>query len=136
MDLQALINTMSEVSQRERSGYHLTLGGLIDGLKALPADLPVIFSHDGTSPADPCSYRGYYHDLAFASADEPRSVGDVLSEASNALGKVFEGYKGGDYLMTERTPLWASEYGMASGWAVLGLSVKDNKAVLETRLVD
>jgi len=60
--------------------------------------------------AEPHSYRGYYNDLAF----EPRqniSIGDMLAAARSAVGATFEGYKGGDYTMSEYTDCWIANYG-------------------------
>lgn len=60
--------------------------------------------------AEPSSYRGYYEDLAFA-PEENVTFGEMLAYAKYALGKTFEGYKGGQYLMDEYTNCWIAEYG-------------------------
>lgn len=59
---------------------------------------------------EPHSFRGYYDQLAFEPVEDAR-LGDMLSNAESALGKVFEGYRGGSYLMDEYTDCWISEYG-------------------------
>jgi hypothetical protein len=86
-------------------GRYLGLGNLIARLEREDPTrvLPIGF-------ADPHSYRGYYHELAF----EPRrniAIGDMLEAARSALGATYEGYKGGDYTMTEHTDCWIAEYG-------------------------
>ena len=60
----------------------------------------------------PHSYRGDYQDLAFEPAQNIR-VGDMLRDAkeSKKAGKVFEGYKGGDFVMEDYTDCWLAEYG-------------------------
>lgn len=58
----------------------------------------------------PHSYRGYYDQLAFQPLANAR-VGDMLAEAEGCIGRVFCGYKGGDYTMTLNTDCWLSEYG-------------------------
>lgn len=60
---------------------------------------------------DEHSYRGYYSDLAFERAPEKVKASDLLATCRNAMGKVYEGYKGGDYIMGELTPIWVAEYG-------------------------
>ena len=58
----------------------------------------------------PHSYRGDYCDLAF----EPKKdvpVGVMLADARGALGQTYSGYKGGDFLMSEYTPVHLASYG-------------------------
>ncbi len=58
----------------------------------------------------PHSYRGFYEDLAF----EPKqdvTVGEMLASARSALGSTFQGYKGGDYTMSEWATVWLANYG-------------------------
>src|SRR5690606_36368854 len=82
-----------------------TLGEVIAHLVALPSTQTVErgFTH-------PHSYRGYYEDLAFEPCCEV-TVAHMLETARKALDQTFEGYKGGDYVMTEDTPCWLAEYG-------------------------
>jgi hypothetical protein len=89
-------------------GRYMGLGDLIARLEQEDPTriLPIGF-------AEPHSYRGYYHQLAF----EPRrdiAIGDVLAAARSALGARFVGYKGGEYTMTEHTDCWIAEYGSDS----------------------
>lgn len=60
------------------------------------------------------SYRGYYEQLAIAcgpSREHSTKVGDLLTILREAVGKTFTGYKGGEYRMTESTPVWLANYG-------------------------
>lgn len=59
---------------------------------------------------EPHSYRGYYDELAFEPVEDT-TVGEMLEAAKSALGKTFEGYKGGDYVMGEYTTVWLAWYG-------------------------
>lgn len=104
-DIQAYLDGMSARAQRERSKTQMTLGGLIAALKAMPPDAVV------ANIGSPMSYRGYYSDLAFSPGDGTRPAADLLADALGCMGRVFEGYKGGDYQMGETTPLWIAEYG-------------------------
>lgn len=84
---------------------YLNLGGLISRLEREDPNrvLPLGF-------ANPHSYRGDYSELAFEPVPRIR-IGDMLAAARTALGATFEGYKGGDYLMTEHTSCWIARYG-------------------------
>ena len=95
---------MNAAWQAERSTTQLTLGGLIERLKQLPPDKPV------QAIVNAHSYRGYYCDLAFELTGEMGVAASSLAIAQAALGEVFEGYKGGDYLMDESTPVWIANY--------------------------
>lgn len=103
--MQALVDGMSASWQRERAATQMTLGKLIERLEAMPADMLV----DGIEA--PHSYRGYYHDLAFEKCANKVKAGDLLAVCRGAMGEVFEGYKGGEYVMGALTPLWIADYG-------------------------
>lgn len=103
LDLQALVDGMSAQWQKERADKQMTLGQLIEALEAMDAATPVNVS------AELNSYRGYYCDLSI----EPgaSTAGELLAECKDAMGEVFEGYKGGDFLMGRTTPMWVADYG-------------------------
>ena len=105
MDLQAMVDGLSARWQRERAETQLTLGKMIAALEALPPDTEIA----GLGEAH--SYRGYYSDLAFKPQAEPVMAGDLLAQCRAAMGQVFEGYKGGDFVMGALTPVWVAEYG-------------------------
>lgn len=103
--LQAMINGMSAQWQRERADTQMTLGKLIAKLETLPSETLI----DGV--AEPHSYRGYYSDLAFERSADKIKAADLLALCRSAMGKVFEGYKGGEFVMGEKTSLWIAFYG-------------------------
>jgi len=105
MNLQALVDGMSEQWKRERAETQMTLGKLIAALETMPQDAPVANLHNAHS------YRGYYSDLAFEPAHGTRPASELLAECRNAMGRVFQGYKGGDFMMGETTPVWVACYG-------------------------
>lgn len=105
MSLQALVDGMSAQWQRERAETQMTLGKLIAALEAMaPADMVANLNHAH-------SYRGYYSDLAFERDDGLRGAGALLEECRAAMGRVFVGYKGGNFVMGELTPVWVADYG-------------------------
>jgi hypothetical protein len=103
--IQAMINGMNAEFQRERAGSQMTLGRMISILSEMPKDLEV----KGLGDLD--SYRGYYCDLAFEPSGDAKTVEELLEICCGAMGKVFEGYKGGEYVMGAKTPLWLAFYG-------------------------
>ncbi len=78
---------------------------------------------------NPHSYRGYYEDLAFEPAGWKMTVCDLIAICRSAMGKTFEGYKGGEYEMDETTPVWIAEYG-SSGRKLVAINPDGS---LETR---
>lgn len=131
MTIQDALDAMGSAAQTERSRYHVTLGELIEELTDVDGDLAVEFE-DGESPWSLRSYRGYYEDLAFSGNSESVTVDGVLDEAESALGESFTGYKGGDFVMNERTPLWKAEWGY-TGEAIIGVDVTEDRVVLITK---
>lgn len=75
----------------------MTLIELIDALKTLPQDKIVRWGFD-----NPHSWRGIYAELAFEPAENV-TIGSMLACAKEALGKTYQGYKGGDFTMGEYT---------------------------------
>lgn len=134
--LQRTFDAMSEAARSTRSRYHLTLGQLIDALQTAKRTATVVFSDDtSASPGDFLSYRGYYADLAIQSVPHA-TVQDVYEHARLALNNSFEGYKGGTFHMGEDTPLWVSEYGSASGRAIVGIEVGETVVLVVRQLKD
>ena len=76
----------------------------------------------------PMSYRGYYEDVAFGPRENV-TVASMLAHARSAVGTTFEGYKGGDFMMTERTRCWIAHYGdtgdMLSDLAIDGMIFRE-----------
>lgn len=62
----------------------------------------------------PMSYRGYYHSVAFEPVENV-TVASMLAHAKSALGATFDGYKGGEYTMSEYTDCYIARYGESSG---------------------
>jgi hypothetical protein len=135
MDVQQLMNAMMAVSDRERSKYHLTLGELISELETKPEGYKVYFSHNhALGPNSAHSYRGYYSDLSF-NPGPVVTAGQLLLECKTALGKTFEGWKGGDYLMVDPAPLWTAVEG-ETGLAIIATNETDSGICLVTKDVD
>lgn len=90
-------------------------------------------------PSDVGSYRGYYQDLAIRYSDdhEDRMTAQEFKETlEDAIGTEFTGYKGGEFEMTEDTPVWVAKWGNASRTAVSGVRMTATRIILETRIVN
>ena len=86
-------------------GYNMNLGELIEYLENKDKSIIIL---RGFGKAN--SYRGYYEQIAFTPKNNV-TVGDMLAEAKKALGSMYQGYKGGRYVMDEYTEVWICEPG-------------------------
>lgn len=137
--LQAMMDAVTDAVRETRKDYHLTLGGLIDFLESHKGSgKMVMYEGECTSPGEPMSYRGHYADLSFEDSQDVRTVDEVLQDCQKSLLAVFDGYKGGHFTMGADAPLWRSEYGTASGLAIIQTKVSDDEdlVLLVTRQVD
>lgn len=120
---QERMDALNGMLQKERQESQMTLGELIAALEELEESERV---SPGISTAH--SYRGYYCDLAFDSHATSLSAGDTLDILRGCMGKVFEGYKGGEFLMGEDTPVWLADYA-ASGERIMRIDEHTNSMV-------
>ena len=148
LDLQKMLDAISEAGERERSNYHATFGDLIDKLKMADDTLKLSPEIKGIG-----AYRGYYSDIALMTAEgnsaykteldydsdtkdwskwrEENEVDidftgtpkELAVKLESLIGMYFDGYKGGYNKITREKPLWiASDYGDCSSVAVIGIS--------------
>jgi hypothetical protein len=119
MDLQKMMDSFSAGIRNTRADYHLTLGNLIKVLEGVSNKEKLVKFSSGENVGAEDSYRGYYSDLHFEVGEKEKTVNEFLVQAKNALDGTYTGYKGGDYVMDEDTPLWKAEYG-SCGEAIVG----------------
>lgn len=128
-------------ADRLAKSENITLGELIARLEAIEPAGPVgIALADAGAMFFPTgnlySYRGYYSDLAIEwRFDEPTGItaGQLLDALRGAVGKTYQGYKGGDYEMGRRTPVWvAASWGDCSDVFVSGVEHGDGIVILTT----
>jgi len=87
--------------------------------------------------AFPSCYRGYYSDCTFnAEMDFPVStVAHVLSLVNGAIGKTFNGYKGGLNMFTDGTLVWGgctSHSSTGDDRQVMGVEIIDGECIIKT----
>jgi hypothetical protein len=51
-------------------------------------------------------------------------VSEALAMCREAMGQVFTGYKGGDYVMGALTPLWIANWGSGGGMKILSIDTE------------
>lgn len=112
-----------------------TLGNLIAALKAQPATHDVRFDFGGFIPRSLMSYRGYYDQLALDFDDDyhkPVTVSALVVQLEKAIGKTFEGYKGGTYRMDRDTLMWVAHYGDSNSTGIVGVQDVRWQTVINT----
>ncbi len=136
--MQGLVNTVNKITKDIRCGYHVTLGTLVEVLERVQKFTPsrLVELDAGPSPFGPHSYRGHYSDLALDSQNKPITVSELLKLLKPLVGKKLVGYKGGEYLMTNDTPLWVAEYGELSNVAIVDIQFESKNVILVTKTID
>jgi hypothetical protein len=97
----------------------MTLGQIIDVLKRKDQTLPVLYDFVHFGPEGIASYRGSYEQLALGYSTNRIYVGQLLKLCEDAVGKEFQGWKGGDYIMGRDTPVWVANPGESGGTAIV-----------------
>jgi hypothetical protein len=109
------------------------LGELIDTLERMPHEAQVVFD-SGEEVGIFGSWRGVYAEMTLftnprgpsALSEADRTVAAVLARARAADGGTFTGYKGGEYKMDRRSPVWADDYGECRYRGIMGLALESN----------
>lgn len=87
----------------------LMLGELIARLESEPREKRVKLGF-----GNPHSWRGIYSELAFEPVEDT-TVGEMLDAARSALGATYEGWKGGQYTMSEYSDVHLDYEGESNG---------------------
>lgn len=154
MDLQTLLSNAVTAGREERmkTSDQMTLGELIARLEGLPmkyewnndpagADREVYLDFASCFPTELSAWRGSYSELAIEFScgrsscrhDGAMSLEAFVTLLKDAIGKSFEGYKGGESVMGKRTPLWVAQWGDSGDTAVVGVDTSsDYKVTIKT----
>lgn len=145
-EMKTPLHLMLQASRAQRIARsdQWTLGKLIAALEPLAAvelkegELPaaIEFEFAGCRPIGLASWRGAYEELAISYEAGSNSFGmkmaDFLEILKKAVGEVFVGYKGGNFLMDEDTPLWVANDGCVEHTAVVGIKDDGYKVTILT----
>ena len=147
--IESILTAVNRVRDAELTGRMYTLGDLIGKLEAVDPSLPVEFVYPedtnerlkryryddkydentvGVGSFE--SYRGYYEFLSIRPQEKITTVAEVLKNAREAVGKTYEGYKGGDYTMDRSTFIWCSHHGDASGLMITDAKIRNKNTVV------
>lgn len=132
MDLAAYIDSAVRASRAAAlaNSDQLTLGEIIAKCEAIAArgyersdGLPptVTFDFEYLRPTTLDSWRGIYAELAlgFNADGNAPSLPDFIAMLRDAVGKTYDGWKGGEYTMSERTPVWVANPGNSGNTAII-----------------
>lgn len=153
MDLQKILDNAVQTQRAEKfnNSPQLSLGELILKLEAIPLspkkkyeseeliDREVAFGMDGVYPTHYMSWRGIYRELAlgFTTDDSTRPVlSQFIKDTKECMGKTFEGYKGGDFVMGKTTPVWVANYGNSENNALIDVEYDDYEVRLITKRLE
>jgi len=150
MDIQEMLNNAMAANRAKSmlTSTQLTLGELILKLEAINDEKkPIVFDSKKYHPTDVGSWRGSYCELAieFSSNSKVLSAKKFLKMLKNANGRIYEGYKGGEFLMGKTTPVWVANYGNSEGFkkdgdkycqAVIDVSENKECVVIKTKAID
>ncbi|MEK9207716.1 MAG: hypothetical protein AAB922_04490 [Patescibacteria group bacterium] len=139
------VSNLHRIVQEQRKkefedSEQLSLGELIEKLKTIPdpkGDKTVEFDFAGTFPTTLESYRGSYCELALGwdvsgykawtvkKGEEKNipTIKQLIKELESAIGKIYQGWKGGDFQMDVDTPIWVDNSGNCNQTAIV--DVKD-----------
>lgn len=145
MDLQTYLNNAvnSMRQQRMAESDQLTLGKLIEEIEAIvkkgykchdDSEPTVQYDFEYLFPTEIDSWRGSYNELAlnYKTDGNELTVSEFLTLLKSAVGKEFTGYKGGEFVMDENTPVWVANYGNSGNTAIVGVIDEDYKVILVT----
>lgn len=117
----------------------LTLGEFIKKLERFNQGHDIEYDFAEQVPTKLRSWRGDYFQLALGyQSDEidTQSVGDLLKHCKSMLGTTVEGYKGGDYTVTEGKHLWVANYSRSGHTAIVDLISTGCSVVIKTEYME
>lgn len=127
-------------------GYNpgLKLGELIQALERKDQEAYVDFDFVHFRPDKTVgSYRGYYEDLAIGYTDKwdgiensTAKVGDLVKVLKLAIGREFQGYKGGHYMAAEDSTVWVANNGESGGTYIHDVETLNGSVILITKKME
>lgn len=126
MNIQDYLDGIIKSNRRQRisESDQLTIGEIISKVKAISdkeGELHVQYDFADLYPTDIDSWRGSYDELALnhSSGGDKLTGSEFVRMLGLCIGKTFTGYKGGEYVMSEDTPVWVANYGDVGSTAVV-----------------
>ncbi len=136
-DMQVLMKAISKASRDGELRYspQVRLEKLIELLNAVDDKSKLIKFSSGHYPESTCSYRGYYSELAIVFSEDNKeiTVESFLKLLRESVNKEFIGWKGGEFVMNEETPIWAVDYEGNCGDMIIGIEDGDETITILTQ---
>lgn len=146
MDFQSLLDSHLQTmrAQSLANSDQWVLGKLIQAIQEIvdasdcEDEADVYYDFGYLYPTTIDSWRGSYAELALDyegysySQSKPMKASAFLQMLKEAVGKTFQGYKGGDFTMTINTPIWVANYSHSGNTAIVGVRDEGYKIVLLT----
>lgn len=140
MDIQKILT--EKVQELRDASFQtspqITLGELISRLELIiemNSDAEVVFDFGEMRPnGNFYSWRGAYEELAIGYEDFGKKLNiiEFTNKLKECIGKEFIGWKGGEFIMHEATPLWVANEGVASNSGVVGVTFDEPFVVIQT----
>lgn len=134
MDLQEFLDNAVQAERKKvlATSDQKTLGDILAELEPLISKYSdadeqpqVIYDFGYFSPAGIDSWRGAYCEIALnyldGNYDEVIRLPAFYELIKSAINQHYTGYKGGDFMMTQHTPVWVANNGQACSTAVVGI---------------
>ena len=112
----------------------------------------VVFDFENAYPVGLSSWRNDYSKLAlnfsfygydiygYVKVDgfeaKPPTISEFLKMLKRAVGKTFTGWKGGDFVMNRKTPVWVANDGNCGNTAVVGIKDDGYRVVILTQYIN
>jgi hypothetical protein len=124
----------SDITRYPQSNRHKTLNDLVNALLQVNPDSPISFRYCGTPSLKFVSYRGYYQDLAVTPGESGTvTVNEFIFALHKAVGQIYVGWKGGDFVADLDSPLWVVVSASNIGEFITEVTVEsDGSVVIES----
>lgn len=114
----------------------ITLGDLIALLEVCDPSDAVRYDFEWAVPTTLASWRGIYRELAlgYTIDSTPPTVASLLEQLRGAMGCTFTGWKGGEFVMDQYTPLWVANPGLSGSTVITGIRQTKGEVILRTAI--
>lgn len=112
----------------------MKIGKIKQKLNDVDGDISIEFDFCRFAPTTINSYRGYYNQPAIGWGDRCNGkVKDFLDQLNECTsGKVYQGYKGGDYTYDDDDELYVANWGHSHDVIISHISISDYEVILHT----
>lgn len=149
---QELLDAIISAKRQEslKNSDQLTVGAIIQKLEPIVAiqkdrieggrsEAEVYYDFEYLYPTRIDSWRGSYSELALnytssriSENSAPMKVTQFYEMMKGVVGKEFDGYKGGEFLMTLFTPVWVANNGNSGSTAVVDIIDRGYNVIIVT----